>query len=207
MKAFRCGEFDDCIERAESAQGMPIKKREKYARREDAILHALELEKQLLRKQGKLDVASDRQRSKSSGSAKKELDTSSDGLGNSSGKPGNAKLDQSSWRVGMDVKDEIPGSLMIPVKAHDGNQPTWEEEHCEATPRMRGLQDFGLRTAPLKRKLLSSVDLDGSVKPMADNHSQDPPSGAPAMERTTQANGKHSLDRWRRSHGGLTGEY
>ncbi|VVA11451.1 PREDICTED: At1g51745 [Prunus dulcis] len=56
VKAFRCGEFDDCIEKAESSQGMPVKKREKYARREDAILHALELEKQLLRKQGKLGV-------------------------------------------------------------------------------------------------------------------------------------------------------
>ncbi|KAK8713275.1 hypothetical protein V6N13_148496 [Hibiscus sabdariffa] len=55
VKAFRCGEFDDCIERAESSQGMPPKKREKYARREDAILHALELEKELLKKQGKFD--------------------------------------------------------------------------------------------------------------------------------------------------------
>ncbi|KAJ3680689.1 hypothetical protein LUZ60_016967 [Juncus effusus] len=45
VKAFRCGEFDACIERAEAAQGVPIKKREKYARREDAILHALELER------------------------------------------------------------------------------------------------------------------------------------------------------------------
>ncbi|TKY71096.1 PWWP domain [Spatholobus suberectus] len=47
VKTFRCGEFDGCIERAESAQGMPLKKREKYARREDAILHALELERQM----------------------------------------------------------------------------------------------------------------------------------------------------------------
>ncbi|XP_078445809.1 tudor/PWWP/MBT superfamily protein [Wolffia australiana] len=45
VKAFRCGEFDACIERAEAALGGPIRKREKYARREDAILHALELEK------------------------------------------------------------------------------------------------------------------------------------------------------------------
>jgi hypothetical protein len=48
VKAFRCGEFDACIERAEAAQGVPIKKREKYARREDAILHALELERKQL---------------------------------------------------------------------------------------------------------------------------------------------------------------
>ncbi|KAL1316885.1 hypothetical protein HN51_069016 [Arachis hypogaea] len=54
VKPFRCGEFDGCIERAESSQGMPLKKREKYARREDAILHALELERQMLKKQEKL---------------------------------------------------------------------------------------------------------------------------------------------------------
>ncbi|KAJ1390867.1 hypothetical protein SESBI_37110 [Sesbania bispinosa] len=54
VKPFRCGEFDACIERAESSQGMPLKKREKYARREDAILHALELERQMLKKQEKL---------------------------------------------------------------------------------------------------------------------------------------------------------
>ncbi|CAH1451252.1 unnamed protein product [Lactuca virosa] len=59
VKPFRCGEFDDCIERAEASQGMPPKKREKYARREDAILHALELEKQVLEKKyGKLGVQS-----------------------------------------------------------------------------------------------------------------------------------------------------
>ncbi|KAF1861289.1 hypothetical protein Lal_00014015 [Lupinus albus] len=54
VKLFRCGEFDGCIERVESTQGMPLKKREKYARREDAILHALELERQMLKKQEKL---------------------------------------------------------------------------------------------------------------------------------------------------------
>ncbi|KAL9240222.1 hypothetical protein vseg_014467 [Gypsophila vaccaria] len=48
VKSFRCGEFDDCILRAEASQGLPSKKREKYARREDAILHALHLEKQFL---------------------------------------------------------------------------------------------------------------------------------------------------------------
>ncbi|KAA8521229.1 hypothetical protein F0562_011934 [Nyssa sinensis] len=50
VKAFRCGEFDDCIERAESSQANPSQKFVKYACREDAILHALELEKQELQK-------------------------------------------------------------------------------------------------------------------------------------------------------------
>ncbi|KAK8934428.1 hypothetical protein KSP39_PZI014999 [Platanthera zijinensis] len=46
VKPFRCGEFDACIEKAEASYSTPIKRREKYARREDAILHALELERQ-----------------------------------------------------------------------------------------------------------------------------------------------------------------
>ncbi|XP_044967807.1 uncharacterized protein LOC123427755 [Hordeum vulgare subsp. vulgare] len=48
VKEFRCGEFDACIEKAMSCQGTPSKRREKYARREDAILHALELERKQL---------------------------------------------------------------------------------------------------------------------------------------------------------------
>ncbi|KAF8750219.1 hypothetical protein HU200_012474 [Digitaria exilis] len=51
VKAFRCGEFDACIEKAEATQGTLVKKREKYARREDAILHALELERKQLASQ------------------------------------------------------------------------------------------------------------------------------------------------------------
>lgn len=48
VKEFRCGEFDACIEKAMACQGTPVKRREKYARREDAILHALELERKQL---------------------------------------------------------------------------------------------------------------------------------------------------------------
>ncbi|PSR91384.1 PWWP domain protein [Actinidia chinensis var. chinensis] len=50
IKAFRCGEFDDCIVRAESSQANCSKKFVKYARREGAILHALQLEKQKVQK-------------------------------------------------------------------------------------------------------------------------------------------------------------
>ncbi|GMQ04066.1 hypothetical protein CsSME_00049619 [Camellia sinensis var. sinensis] len=53
IKAFRCGEFDDCIERAESSHANFSKKIVKYARREDAILHALELEKQEVQRKHK----------------------------------------------------------------------------------------------------------------------------------------------------------
>ncbi|KVH97954.1 PWWP-like protein [Cynara cardunculus var. scolymus] len=44
VKAFRCGEYDECIEKAKVSAAISCKKAVKYARREDAILHALELE-------------------------------------------------------------------------------------------------------------------------------------------------------------------
>ncbi|CAM8949892.1 unnamed protein product [Rhodiola kirilowii] len=43
VKAFRCGEFDNCIEKAKAAVSIN-KKSVKYARREDAIICALEIE-------------------------------------------------------------------------------------------------------------------------------------------------------------------
>ncbi|KAF6172607.1 hypothetical protein GIB67_036557 [Kingdonia uniflora] len=44
VKAFRCGEYDECIEKAKASANILNKKVVKYARREDAILHALEIE-------------------------------------------------------------------------------------------------------------------------------------------------------------------
>lgn len=50
VKAFRCGEYDECIEKAKVSAAVSCKKAVKYARREDAILHALELESSRLSK-------------------------------------------------------------------------------------------------------------------------------------------------------------
>ncbi|CAL0324091.1 unnamed protein product [Lupinus luteus] len=44
VKAFRCGEYDEWIEKAKVSAATLSKKAVKYARREDAILHALQLE-------------------------------------------------------------------------------------------------------------------------------------------------------------------
>ncbi|RZC81518.1 hypothetical protein C5167_044096 [Papaver somniferum] len=50
VKAFHCAEFRDCVEKAKASKGCQVmvgsKRAVKYARREDAILHALELEKE-----------------------------------------------------------------------------------------------------------------------------------------------------------------
>lgn len=206
MKAFRCGEFDDCIERAESAQGMPIKKREKYARREDAILHALELEKQQLTKQGKLGIASDSANSKSSGAVKKGLVTPSESFGNDNLKLGNSKPNQFYKKLDVSPKNEILGSPLSSQKSKGGNQLSGEEDHSEVIPRMRGLQDFGLRIAPSKTKLLPPVSSNGSGKPLVDNSVQALSSGALKMGNTSQVNGKNSLDKRKRLHEGLSEE-
>ncbi|XP_077244768.1 uncharacterized protein At1g51745-like [Tasmannia lanceolata] len=139
IKAFRCGEFDDCIERAESLQGNPIKKREKYARREDAILHALELEKQHLeRKQQKLGIPLNCMSNKILGISKKEPDSS------------------------PSLEEEVMGDPLYTQKGKHAKKPIWEDDNSEAIPRMRGLQDFGLRIAPSKRKLSTTVGYENS---------------------------------------------
>ncbi|XP_051147804.1 uncharacterized protein At1g51745-like [Andrographis paniculata] len=52
VKPFRCGEYNDCIEKAKASASVshPSKKSVKYARREEAILEALELERIRLEK-------------------------------------------------------------------------------------------------------------------------------------------------------------
>ncbi|KAJ6418408.1 hypothetical protein OIU84_001726 [Salix udensis] len=144
----------------------------------------LSLKKQLMRKQGTLDIAFDCPRSKSSGSLKTELGAFSEGSINSSGKPEDVKLNQPLR--GVDI--EIPCIPLIPLKAKDEDQSI-SEVHNEAMLRMRGSRDFGRRTA-LKRKFSPSVDLDGSWRrPAADNKYEDPPDTIPHVEVTPHANG------------------
>lgn len=167
VKAFRCGEFDACIERAEAAQGAPIKKREKYARREDAILHALELErKQLEQKHQKQGATSNGGANKPSGAFRKELYNSS-----------SSEMYLKNEEPGIHAKISGYKSQMLPKKAawsqedeyksRSNKQFRWEEDTTETIPRMRGLQDFGLRIAP-KRKLSPSVAWE-----MSQNHAYD----------------------------------
>lgn len=191
MKAFRCGEFDDCIERAESSQGMPPKKREKYARREDAILHALELEKELLKKQGKFDRPS-YAKSKSSGSTKKD----SGGSDISNGKPGKSKSNQSRSQD-TSIKGETVSSPVNLQKDQVENQPSWKNNPAEVLPRMRGLQDLGLKTAYAKQKLTSygAMDVDETLSPSGKVSS---------MGRNNHINGKSCLDEMKRLHEGIT---
>ncbi|XP_057970748.1 uncharacterized protein At1g51745 isoform X2 [Malania oleifera] len=184
---------------------MPAKKREKYARREDAILHALELEKQMLeKKHGKLGIASDSRRRKLSDGVRKESVTSSESLGNENGEQGISESPQISKRLDPSLKEEVMGSAEHVQKSKEGNKLSFEDDNSEAIPRMRGLQDFGLRIAPSKRKLSSSVVSNGSQKPTVDSHVLS--NGGFNMGSTSHANSKNSLDKRKGPYEGLNEE-
>ncbi|KAL7145986.1 hypothetical protein ABFS83_06G010900 [Erythranthe nasuta] len=154
VKVFRCGEFDDCIERAEAAQGMPPKKREKYARREDAILHALELERQIVEKKyGKL-ASSSNGRSKVSPDAVTSLEYLQNGGSNEK----DPRSDQLTDGVGPSIAEKnVTDKQLNEEIVREGNQLSGDDDSAGVLPRMRGLQDFGIRTASPAREELSGA--------------------------------------------------
>ncbi|KAL1211468.1 hypothetical protein V5N11_023481 [Cardamine amara subsp. amara] len=171
VKPFRCGDFDDCIERVESSQALTIRKREKYARREDAILHALELEKEL-KKEGKLVLY-------------KPRDNSPDAI-----KERMVQGISNGTRESTDFLRANHGSDVIHLlKDKEEDQPSCEDE---VVPRMRGLQDFGLRTASSKRKVSCSNGPDTALKYLARSNSPASSSGDHSMERPIYTLGKQN---------------
>ncbi|MQM00141.1 hypothetical protein Taro_032878 [Colocasia esculenta] len=212
VKAFRCGEFNACIERAEAAQGAPIKKREKYARREDAILHALELEKQQIEKvQQKLGNNFNNPSRNHFGSLKKELNNNS-----------SLELHQMNNEFmdhGKSVNSKPLSHLRMPTEEMSGSNPfhgekdingkemNWEDDNSEAMPRMRGLQDFGLRIAPSKRKASSSLMFESAEHSLIENQDDIFPDSLHGMGSVNSVgNGKSSAVKRKRSHGGLVEE-
>ncbi|ONK71498.1 uncharacterized protein A4U43_C04F9270 [Asparagus officinalis] len=178
VKAFRCGEFDACIERAEASQGIPIKKREKYARREDAILHALELEKQQLgMKHQKLGTISNGSSHRSSGAHRRELHSfSSDIYMRDDESKLHSKYANKSYtfprKAVLSGEEENMSNSLYVHKGKASKRSGWEEYNDDSLPRMRGLQDFGLRIAPPKKKFSQCVTWEASHKPVdpyADN--------------------------------------
>ncbi|KAF8051125.1 hypothetical protein N665_1793s0011 [Sinapis alba] len=171
VKPFRCGDFDDCIEKVETSQGLTIRKREKYARREDAILHALELEKEILKKEVKLETGSRPRGDSPDASKERMVHDISNGTRESTGGLGRNHV----------------GDVMHLRKDKEADQPSCEDE---TLPRMRGLQDFGLRTTSSKRKFSTSNGPDASFKSLARSNSSASSSGDHSMERPSFTLGK-----------------
>lgn len=202
VKAFRCGEFDDCIERAEASQGMPPKKREKYARREDAILHALELERQMLEKKcGKVGPSTN---DEAPYCLRKDLVMTSEKSETGKQKNLQPETHQVCQSHCLSVKDKAVSQAVCPERVKEENQITVEDDNSGVPPRMRGLQDLGLRAVPSNLKTSPSLFPNGSHKALLDNtavaHCNDDGLGTEDM---ANANFENSSDKRKRVYEGL----
>ncbi|XP_057542880.1 uncharacterized protein LOC130821215 [Amaranthus tricolor] len=170
VKAFRCGEFDDCIERAEASLGLPAKKRDKYARREDAILHALELEKQFSeRKYGKL-VGGNSARENSSDSDINNLVEASGVLENRNEKIENLDLCQLDKTITI---SDLIDRKSIPQHIHEvkvGAQPSVKGCGTDLSCPIQELTAVGLKAVPINGRFSASAAFEDSKKLIVDGH-------------------------------------
>ncbi|MED6159482.1 hypothetical protein PIB30_042680 [Stylosanthes scabra] len=161
VKAFRCGEYDECIEKAKASAANSNKKAVKYARREDAILHALELESAHLEKEpSKLCPTSDKSGSENGGSAEElpavsnsgdDNEDVADDLSNSEDNSNSApELSQSG--ISFEEPNHNGSLKMQSVQGRRRKTPNdSEDDGSEGVKRMRGLEDLGVGVAS-KRK-------------------------------------------------------
>lgn len=152
MKAFRCGEYDDCIEKAKAAAATLSKKVVKYARREDAILHALELESSRLGKDHP-DFYCRNYSSVRDGALATESPTISDsgrGSDEVSGDQSDGDTDSHSGlelsRSGISFEEpnHVCSSKLQSAQGRRKTPNDSEDDGTEGTKRMRGLEDLGM---------------------------------------------------------------
>ncbi|KAG6782131.1 hypothetical protein POTOM_011519 [Populus tomentosa] len=171
VKAFRCGEYDECIEKAKTSAANGNKRAVKYARREDAILHALEIENARLGKD-QLDFFSRSDNlGEEHGSSAKESSMSFSGKEDGDMTDGdsysedNSDMDADS-DSGLDTDSSL-GSDLAPELSESGTsseEPNYngackmqslpgkrrrtpndsEDDGTEGIKRMRGLEDLGI---------------------------------------------------------------
>ncbi|KAJ1411140.1 PWWP domain [Sesbania bispinosa] len=166
VKAFRCGEYDGCIEKAKVSAANSNKKAVKYARREDAILHALELESARLGKEPlNFCSRSDKLGSECGGSAGESpvmsrsgddnedvIDDLSDPEDNS-----NSALEMSQSGIALGEANQNGSSKMQSMQGRRRRTPNdSEDDGTEGVKRMRGLEDLGIAVAS-KRKVQGAV--------------------------------------------------
>lgn len=165
VKAFRCGEYDECIEKAKASAASLGKKAVKYARREDAILHALELESAHLDKVP-LPLCSRSDKSGSEhGESAGELPTMSnsgdvnedvtDDLSDS-GDNSNSAPELSQSGISFEEPNRNGSLKMQPLQGRRRRTPNdSEDDGTEGVKRMRGLEDLGVGVVS-KRKVQGS---------------------------------------------------
>ncbi|KAM0945696.1 putative PWWP domain containing protein PWWP2 [Dioscorea sansibarensis] len=198
VKPFRCGEFDACIKKAEASQKIPIKKREKYARREDAILHALQLEKQQ-----SLGTNSSCLSNNSLGALKREKSHCS-----SSDIHRPCSSNQTSQTLSRRVtsspeEDDLGRSLYV---ENTRNFKAYKDDPYAAILSSSGLQDFDLPVVPPKSKLSQSVSLVRSQRSTNAFIDALPVSGSMGVVSCEDSEPNSLVYQGKRSHGSRTEE-
>ncbi|GAV80263.1 hypothetical protein CFOL_v3_23724 [Cephalotus follicularis] len=140
VKAFRCGEYEECIAKAKVAAANAGKKVVKYARREDAILHALELESARL------------------GKNHPDYFSRTD---NSGGEPAKQTKESPSMSHSAEGCEDISGDGKRRRTPNDS-----EDDGSEGIKRMRGLEDLGMGVGSTRKfqvgGVLEQVQPDGT---------------------------------------------
>ncbi|CAN4089060.1 unnamed protein product [Withania somnifera] len=162
VKAFRCGEYDECIKKAKAAAANTSRKAVKYARREDAIIHALEIESARLGKDhsdlfsriDKEDVEHHRVEESHTSSNPLEDGKRLDEELTSSENNSNSAQELSQSGVSFEAPNLIIASEEQPVCGARRRTPNdSEDDGTEGSKRMKGLDDLGVGVvSSLKRK-------------------------------------------------------
>jgi len=167
VKSFRCGEYDECIEKAKASAANSNKKAVKYARREDAILHALEIESVRLgkdrvdffqRDNSGVDLGSSARESPSMSHSGEEIEDMADDVSDSEDNSNSApELSQSG--ISFEDPNHNNSSKVQPVLGRRRRTPNdSEDDGTEGVKRMRGLEDLGMGVVS-KRKAGGVLDL------------------------------------------------
>ncbi|KAK6264193.1 hypothetical protein SCA6_019627 [Theobroma cacao] len=167
VKAFRCGEYDECIEKAKASAANSSKKAVKYARREDAILHALEIESARLGKDHPDYFSRKDNSGGDQGSSVRESPTMSH-----SGKENEDMTDEMSDTE--DDSDSAPELSQSGISFEEPNHINGTKGHCvlvkrrktpndseddgtEGIKRMRGLEDLGMGVGSKRKAQTAGV--------------------------------------------------
>ncbi|EOA37787.1 hypothetical protein CARUB_v10012660mg [Capsella rubella] len=147
VKAFRCGEYDSCIEKAKAAAAAASssnKKAAKCTRREDAIKNALEIENEHLAKEDHPDdnlcTSSGEEDSKRCLSGKGDEDSGTSDAGEAEDELDSAPKQLQSSMSSQEMND-VGVSKVQPRRRRTPNDS--EDDGTEGVKRMRGLEDIG----------------------------------------------------------------
>lgn len=162
VKAFRCGEYDDCIEKAKASSSLLSRKAVKYARREDAIIHALELESARLGKDYQNlppsepnSQALEQPKVEASPSSSHHVEGGEDIDENLSRDDLHSTQELSNSGVSFEEPFHADASKEEPKRRRTPNDS--EDDGTEGVKRMRGLEDLGMGVSSSLRKKRTQV--------------------------------------------------